>query len=549
MIDPETGLVIIYNGEIYNYIEIKKELELKGHKFRTTSDTEVLLRGFIEWGPSVLNRCNGMWAFAIWDPRKQEIFMSRDRFGKKPFYYARHKGGFAFASEPKALHALEPGLKEPNISTVLNFIRESNLHAGEHTFYMHISALPAAHYAIFNVAKQEFLLHRYWDYPTEVADQEAHDYDDEFETLFDDAVKLRLRADVNVGLTLSGGLDSSSILASFSKQQNRKMKCYTSIFSDQARSEEVWARTAAKLGKTEVDSVTAPISDWLEILDRAIYHLDSPGTAPAVIPLWNIMKKARQDNTPVILEGQGADELLAGYPLYYAIKAVEQLKSGNLIQFAKDYGVMRESFTLKWSSAWLARKALPTLAQWYKVRQRSAIINPDIISCIQGDETKSTSGQSYDALRRSLWSDHAKDVLPNLLHYGDAISMAHGIESRLPFMDHRLVEWSFSKRPKLLNGNTKTPVRNYLHRQKFDAIAERKDKQGYPTPMLDWFKQFGRNHLDQILSETSAEVWNITNRKGVSRLADQAESGSFLAIFHLYKVVTLDLWLRQLKSR
>jgi asparagine synthase (glutamine-hydrolysing) len=552
MIDSESGLVIVFNGEIYNYIELKEQLLAKGHRFRTTSDTEVLLKGYIEWGPDILNRCNGMWAFAIWDPHKKEIFMSRDRFGKKPFYYAMHQDGLMFASEPKALHAIAPNLKEPNVSTILNFIKESNLHAGERSFYQNIKMLPSAHYAIFDTRSYRLTIKRYWDYPAESDEPPSKHYHDEFEELFEDAVRLRLRSDVDVGLTLSGGLDSSAVLAAFSKIQNRKMKCYTSVFSETERSEEHWAQIAAKLGHTEVESVAAPLSDWFSTLNKAIHHLDSPGIAPAIIPLWGIMAKARQDNTPVILEGQGADELLAGYAPYFAIQTLGFLKRGNLLKFAQSYGQMQRSFTLKWSSAWLARKALPRLAKIHRDKGRNSIINShlhDEIEEASEGVTPSATGQTYDPLHQALWLDHSRDVLPNLLHYGDSISMAHGIESRLPFMDYRLVEWVFRSRPPLLESKTKTLVREYLHRQNFDLIANRKDKLGFPTPMLQWFRTYGSTHFDQILDDPSADVWTIADRKGVKRLADMAKNGGVLSIFHLYKVVTLDLWLRQLKAR
>ena len=552
MIDKASGLAIVFNGEIYNYIEIKKELEAKGHKFITTSDTEVLLKGYIEWGADVLTRCNGMWAFAIWDPRSQELFMARDRFGKKPFYYA-HKGqSFAFASEPKALHALDPDLKEPNTATILNFIRESSLHAGARTFYQNISALPPAHYAVYNQKQNSFTLHRYWDYPIAEENAETGNYHETFEELFNDAVRLRLRADVKVGLTLSGGLDSSSILAAYSKFEPNKMNCYTSVFSDSVRSEEKWAVTAANLADAKVEPVQSNLDNWLDVMNKAIHHLDSPGTAPAVLPLWSIMARARQDNVPVLLEGQGADELLAGYAPYYAIATLAELRTGHIGAFLKSYKQMRQSFTPKWSTAWLLRKSFPNLASWYRKGQRNLLINPEITQSrdiVTPDKTLSTSGNGYDPLRAALWRDHSSDILPNLLHYGDSISMAHGIETRLPFMDHRLVEWSFKKRPPLLEGKTKTLVREYLHRQNFDAIANRPDKAGYPTPMLEWFKSQGSDHLSQIMSEPSAQVWDIMDRKGVKKLGEQAKAGGVLAIFHLYKVITLDLWLRQLKFR
>ena len=554
MIDPETGLVIVFNGEIYNFRELKVELEAKGCQFRSNSDTEVLLKGYSVWGKDVLNRCNGMWAFAIWDPATEKAFIARDRFGVKPFYYSLSDRGLLFASEPKALHALDTALTEPNPSAVADFIVDSKIHLGERTFYKFISALPAAHYGVYDARDRILTSHRYWDYPeSPQCNSELMRDQEQFSEIFVDAVRLRLRSDVPVGLTLSGGLDSTAVLAAAKHVSASPPHCYTSVYSRELRGEEAWAEIAAERAGTKVEPVEAALDDWLQTMNKIVRHMDSPGYSPAVVPLWSIMAKARQDYIPVLLEGQGADELLAGYSQYSAISVLEYLKSGEFWQFLKGINSMRRTFSLWWTIAWLARSSFPVTVARITRNQRLSLLRPEVVRIWRDrdeDHTLSRVGKSYDPLHAALWHDHAINVLPALLHYGDAISMAHGIESRLPFMDYRLVEWVFRELPILISeGQTKVPVRNFLRRHHFDRIANRKDKLGYPTPISEWYQRIGRKHLEQLTADDTAPIWGIMSRPAVLKLTQAAGSGSTRGLFHLYKVVTTDLWLKEIKSR
>jgi asparagine synthase (glutamine-hydrolysing) len=554
MVDPDTGLVITFNGEIYNFVELRTELVAKGHRFRTASDTEVLLKGYIEWGAGILARCNGMWAFAIWDPRKETLFLARDRFGKKPLYYASGKQRLLFASEPKALHALDPSLAEADPAALVELVINSRLHAGQRTFYRNILALPAAHYATYDTNRHRVTLQRYWDYPIPAEGRaSATDDDQRFNELFIEAVSLRHRSDVPVGLTLSGGLDSSSILAAGRSVDGASSRCYTSVYSRDQRGEEHWAHIAAKYAGTSVTPVEASFEDWWPTLGKIVQQMDGPGFSPAVLPLWHLMARARRDGVPVLLEGQGADELLAGYPQYAAVYTLGHLKAGRVASFAVAVNQMRQSFSSKMSAAWLTREAFPKVVGHATRDRRLPIFHPEHLRDWRDrapDTTLSTVGKSYDPLRAALWRDHAIDVLPALLHYGDAISMAHGVESRLPFMDYRLVEWVFRDRPSLLDGGqTKSLVRNFLRRQRFDAIAERKDKLGYPVPLLEWFRTIGRRHLQETISDANAPIWDVMSKPEIVKLAKATESGSATGVFHLYKVLTTDVWLRQLSQR
>lgn len=554
MVDEESGLIIVFNGEIYNYIELRDELTSKGYRFRSDTDTEVLLKGFLEWGDDVLARCNGMWALAIWDPRERRVFLARDRFGVKPLYYALQQGRLFFASEPKALHILDKALTEPDESALVDFVVDSRMHIGSRTFYRSIRAIPPSYCATYVAGDDDIAQRRYWDYPDPQPEACASmDADEQFAELLVDAVRVRLRSDVRVGLTLSGGLDSSAVLAAVKDLQGASLHCYTSVFSGAHRGEERWAEIAANYAGASVEPVEASFDDWLPTLSQIVRHMDGPGFSPAVFPLWAIMSKARRDNTPVLLEGQGADELLAGYPQYPAIATLEHLKACRIFQFANGVYKMRETFTARWTAGWLARRAFPGPVSMFTRRHRLELFQHDCLQAWQNrgtDPTVSSQGRYYDPVRAELWNDHAINVLPALLHYGDSISMAHGIETRLPFMDYRLVEWVFrSRQPLFEDGMSKSMVRSFLRNRKFDAIADRKDKQGYPTPITDWYKSIGVQYCQDILSDRNSLMWNIFAKEHIRRLADSAGRGSVRGIFHLYKILTIDLWLKDLKQR
>ncbi len=550
MIDGETGVAMVFNGEIYNYIEIRDELIREGVTFTTGTDTEVLLKAWLKWGPAALPRLNGMWAFGVWDPRSRDLVICRDRFGVKPMYYAVRGRSLMFASEPKALFRLDPALAEPDPTAIRDLFATSRSHAGTRTFFADIAALAPGHYARVN-RHGKLAMERYWDYP-EKADAGGNDAD-RFATLFDTAVAVRLRSDVPVGLTLSGGLDSSAILASAAQTVATPLRCFTSVYSDQLRGEEAWAQRAAALVNADLLSIHARIDDWQATLEKIVWHMDSPGYSPAVFPLWRIMQQARADGITVLLEGQGADELLAGYPQYvpYGLAAAVRDAAAGRDNGGRFLALARGSirtFGVKWSILWLLRHAFPSgYRRWSAARGAGPVFRADWTAAIPTEPA--TEPTRREPLFARLAADHARDVLPALLHYGDAISMAHGIESRQPFLDYRLVEWVFRSQPALLEGGqTKRPVRDYLRRVGFGIIAARPDKQGYPTPLVDWLRGGGTDSFRALLADPANLIWNIFDKAVVAVRLDQAVAGNYGALNQLYKILTIDIWLKQLAA-
>lgn len=557
MEDPDLGNVITYNGEIYNYVELRAELKALGHVFRTASDTEVLLHAFRAWGVQALNRLNGMWAFAIWQPTTRTLFMARDRFGVKPFYYALTREGLAFASEPKALLQLSPELRRVDDAAVFRFLSAGELHAGEDTFYEAIKALPAGCYAEFGPHSSALNIHRYWDYPlpaTDVLDPGAAAR--EFDFLLDDAVRLRTRSDVKVGLTLSGGLDSTAILASAQRLSPQGLQCFTSVYGENERGEARWAATATRPYGSIPLEVEAPKQSWLDTMLDIAWHMDSPGFSPAVYPLWHLMKSARQHGVYVLLEGQGADEALGGYPQYAALSVLQQLRSmrgfADLTALTRAFRTSAQTFSAPVLFRWLLRELFPVLIsanRW--LSGAASALDPAFRTSMLGRATAAHQASrctvANDLLTARLLQDHSRNILPALLQYGDAVSMAHGVESRLPFMDYRLVEWLFARDAtfKIAEGHTKWLLRRYLLLAGQQEIATRKDKLGYPTPVERWLEEENGRFVRDLLLAPDACIRRYCDSARLGRLIDRHASGRNGSGNHVYRLVSTELWMRR----
>jgi asparagine synthase (glutamine-hydrolysing) len=555
MVDADSGAVVTYNGEIYNYLELRQELESRGHRFRSATDTEVLLKAYLEWGPGCLGRLNGMWAFAVWIPARQTLFCARDRFGVKPFYLWRNSSSIAFASEPKAILALRPETRRVDESTLAAFLGQSDLYTGDRSFYEGIRVLPPAHCAQWSAATGDLRMWRYWNYPSEPARLQSPQHEiATFTALLDDAVRIRLRSDVPVGLTLSGGLDSTAVLTGAMKSGSQPLACFTSVYSSQERGEAGWAQRAAAPYGIQPIEVEATESNWLDTSLDISWHMDGPGSSQAVYPLWFVMREARARAVPVLLEGQGADELLGGYSqhavlaLLREVRAVTTRPNRNSVQeMHLAWRRLVRTFTLRWAVLWTLREAFPGLLGLYRRRSTaSAVMRPELAVHLPPDRFGLDAPPWTDPLSRRLLDDHSRGVLPGLLHYGDAISMAHGIESRLPFMDYRLVEHLFARSSelKVRQGETKWLVREYLRRNGQRSIGERPDKLAYPTPLEHWLVRAGGATAKEVLLQPGALIHTYCEPSRIDRLIRMHVAGRAGAGYHVYRLVSTELWLR-----
>lgn len=555
MRDFTSGATIVFNGEIYNHVELARELMQLGHQLVGHSDTEVLLHALIEWGPDALPRLNGMWSFAFWSPQQQRLLLARDRFGVKPMYYRNGKEGLAFASEPKALLSLFPEHRAVEENTLLDFLGNNLLYAQDASFYKGIAVLPPAHFAVYEPANGALKLSRYWDYPNEVDWEMTEDGAlEQFTALFADAVRLRLRSDVPVGVTLSGGLDSTGVLAAASRASGTPMTCFTSIYSDKSKDERHWAGLASKAVNAQLIPVAAPQEEWLQTLRQIAWHMDAPGYSPAVYPLWHLMKRARAERVPVLLEGQGADEALAGYPQYAVLDLLSYVRNRtgvpvSLRGVTSRFGGLQRTFTLRWALTWMAREVSPALLQWHRQRVGfQSLMQPDVMI----PDRPAATDRGADLARDRLQDDHAVNILPGLLHYGDAMSMAHGIETRNPFLDYRLVEWMFRLPPRLRfnHGETKWVLREYLRKNGQPEIGNRPDKKGYPTPVGQWLAGQQGAEVEAILLDKDSLLMQWCDGQKIKNLIQQNRAGTLAAEHHLYKLLSTQLWMQEcLKTR
>ncbi len=558
---------LVFNGEIFNYLELRSELIAAGVAFHTLGDAEVLLQAYIRWGEACVQRFNGMWGFAIYDRLERTLFCSRDRYGEKPFNYALLDGKFYFASEIKAILAYAPQLAEPDYNIISNFCRTSVGAQHPETWFKKVKRLQPGHN--LSIRSGKIYISRYWHYPQQIIKNLSfEDARQEYARLFHDAVYIRMRSDVPLGVTLSSGLDSSSIVYAMQHIDPAPHHCFTSRFSSeegliQNRSIYVEAgntidestsvcRVAHEL-KLHSHVVDTDYSEFVNQLSHIVWHLESGNSSPAVFPLMQLLRKARKHVT-VLLEGQGADELLGGY-----VANIIWQSFGDLIaagRYREAFASVEEyskTYKLRYSVFMALRGAsnrLPWLSMLYQqLTGVSEAFGPALRDYdrmrdyppLPDEEDK---GWVTETLRRQ----HSGGLV-NLLHYGDAISMANSIESRMPFLDHRLVEfvWSLPSDFKIKLG-----VGKYIHRQAMcglvpDWILYNRTKFGFNSPITSQFrKKFtgAKSAVDILLSTRSLER-GLFDKSGLRRLIDTHRQGKRDHSTLLFRLLSTELWFRR----
>jgi asparagine synthase (glutamine-hydrolysing) len=334
MCDDEGRCWITYNGEVYNHLELREELASLGARFRSTSDTEVILAAYLRWGRECLERMNGMFAFAIWDGRRRELFCARDRFGVKPLYYQWDGRSFAFASEPGALVLTQPRRIRPRLEAVRDLVALDWVDHDAHTFFSGLLQLPAGHWLV--VGETGLAIHRWWTLdPSRHATGTPSDWEREFTERFDAAVRLRLRADVEVGSCLSGGLDSSAIVTTAAPMLDRPLRAFTVAYDDgPAYDERPFVRATVAASRAASDIVVPDGHDFWDTFDRLSERQDEPTAGPGVYSQWQVMSLAHRHGLKVLLDGQGGDETLAGYWRYLPLRLRDLLSEGRFGAFA-----------------------------------------------------------------------------------------------------------------------------------------------------------------------------------------------------------------------
>lgn len=491
---------ITHNGEIYNYIELKDELHKKGYQFKSQSDTEVILAAYDCWKEECLQQFDGMFAFAIWDEQEQTLFAARDRFGEKPFYYFFDGEQFLFASEMKALWAAGVP-KELNDSMLLNYVGlgwVKNPVDLSQTFYKNIVCLPQSHYLQLSLRDGKNEIVQYWDLDKEtisaISEEEAIE---QFQELFLTSVKRRLRSDVAIGTSLSGGLDSSSIIAASYKLQAASMssKCFTASFPGFEKDETAYAKLVANHFQLQQFTTTPTATDFSTDLQKIIQQQEEPFQSASIYAQYKVYELAKQHGIKVILDGQGADETLAGYHKYIQWFLQEQYSSRKLqvLSFEqKAFATNNISVNWSWKNKLAARfpelAAVQLESKAYKDLKHTAGINAEYLKA-HGSK-KNLYKPIVKKLNDLLYFNTMQFGLEELLRYADRNSMAHGVEVRLPFLNHELIQFIFSlpSTMKIQNGFTKSILRKSMDSFLPKKIVWRTDKIGYEPPQKEWMQ-------------------------------------------------------------
>lgn len=496
---------IVYNGEIYNYIELKETLYKKGYRFQSNSDTEIILAAYDCWKEDCLEQFDGMFAFAIVDKKEQNIFAARDRFGEKPFYYVATEDRFVFASEMKAFWAL--GIeKKTDDKMLLNFLAlgyVQNANAIEQTFFQNIYSLPPGSFLKLTIKTLTYRTYVYWDIDKDAELKiSSKDAIEKYRELFTLSVKRRLRSDVAVGTSLSGGLDSSTILATIN-HSGSEFKTFSAIFPGFKKDESKYIQavieylsatkpTSKQLQKNTIEpSALGLIKDFKTLC----YHQEEPFQSSSIYAQFKVFELAKQHRVKVLLDGQGADETLAGYNKYIHWYLQQLTGKGKFIAAQKEKQLLRENkLPFKWGinnylAAYLPAHAVIKLEQnEYLKTVRQPDINKDFIAALQGREWEGIRKPIITKLNDILYFNTHTSGLQELLRFADRNSMAHGIEVRLPFLNHELVQFIFSLPAdfKIHDGWTKWLLRKMMDKKLPDQIVWRKDKVGYEPPQFQW---------------------------------------------------------------
>lgn len=558
---PEGDLTVVFNGEIYNYIELRAELSARGHTFRSAGDTEVLLAAYREWGEDCVRRFNGMWAFAIWDARRRLLFCSRDRFGKKPFYYLKTASLFAFASEPKALWASGLAQAAPNSVVLEDFLAGYEASDPQASMFQDISQLPAAH--SLTVEATRFALRRYWSLPVNPElgpAQPDESVSRQVFALLREAVRLRLRADVPIGTCLSGGLDSSSIVAIVNdlmqvehniprEQIGERQKTFTASYDDPGSDERRFAQQVVAQTNAAWHQ-TFPTADglWAD-MQRFIWHHDEPPITTSMYAQWRVMKLASQHAVKVVLDGQGADELLAGY-LPFEIYLAQILRAGQLIRVWQETRAMSRVGSRSLSDV-LRRLIINQLPQAVQRRvrlARRAGLRPDV-----AQQAVARHQQIFDAHSQSNLPTYLARLteinLPRLLRAEDRNSMAFSIEARAPFLDVNLSE-SISQLPagyRIHNGWSKYVLRRAVQHILPDSVVWRRDKKGFVTPEMSWMRELRPMLLDLFQDKPRTAPW-IQIKEALTILKDEAGISTPSVASALWRWSAAELWLRMIEQ-
>ncbi len=571
IIDPERGkqpmstadgeITVVFNGAIYNYLELRRELIAKGHSLHSYSDTEVLLYAYREWGEACVERFQGMFAFAIWDRAHNRLFCARDRIGIKPFNYYFDGKTLIFASEVKAILATGLVKAQANAQGLQDYLTFQFCLEGK-TLFKGIQTLEPGHCFVAQLDQGGIGLHprKYWDVSYDIDD--SHDeawFVDHLAALIEDAVRMHLRSDVPLGAHLSGGLDSSTVVClAANLLKGEQIKTFTGAFPEGPQFDETgYAKAVSDFAGTDYKEIYIQGSELPEVLPRLMYYMDEPLAGPGVIPQYYVSKLAAQ-HVKVVLGGQGGDELFIGYARYL-VAYLEKCLSGAIFETAHQnpYAVTLESIVPNLPILQTYKPMLQGLwkdglfdspdKRYFKLIDRSEgmshLFTPGVFdagySPFESFQKIFNREELHSMVNRMTYFD-LKGSLPALLHVEDRTSMAASIESRVPLLDHRIVEFMARIPPniKFAGGRMKHLFKESVRHTVPAPIFERKDKMGFPTPLTQWTKGVAKDFVRDTLLSERVRQRGLYNFKAIEKALDsEREFGRVV-----WGLLCLELW-------
>lgn len=562
MCNQDQTIWIVFNGEIYNHLEIRKELEKLGYKYRTKSDTETIIYAYEQFGFDFIHKLNGMFAIAIWDERKKLFIAYRDRIGKKPFYYTFQNGQFIFASEIKSILKHTEVRKELNLNALSNYLTFL-IPPSPETMFDGIKKLPAGHRLILNQTG-ELKIEEYYDVLN--SENEKIETDEELIKnnilqLLRQSIKDRMISDVPFGVFLSGGIDSSTNVALMAELMDRPVDTFSVGYKDFKEFNEFnYARKVAEIFKTNHHEILIDVKDALEFLPKLVYHQDEPIADPVCIPLYFVSKLARENGTIVVQVGEGSDEEFAGYP--WMLRELRLTKINNYI-FKNMPSIFNSIFYKLIKKFWSEEGKLLELDYLRRIKDRQEIYWGGAINFTKEHKNKlllKSLNNSYDIvkqvydkyrsksnvddpLRQMIYLEF-KNRLPELLLMRvDKMSMATSIEARVPFLDYRLVEYSFKIGSKI---KIKNYITKYILKKSVEGIIPNeiiyRKKQGFAAPMNYWLRNELADFTKHYLLNSNIHKLNLFNKDFIKFLIESPLSNRYDYVQNIWNLLNLFMW-------
>ena len=552
--NEDQSIKIVFNGEIYNFKKLRKELIARGHRFVTNSDTETIVHAYEEYGAQCVDHLRGMFAFAIWDSNRERLFLARDRFGKKPLFLYQQGGNLHFASEIKSLLTLDGIDVRINPDAVLDYLLYRYVPC-PYTLFSGIEKLPPACYAIWE--KGELRISRYYVPPDLQPYQSAAvpgNPVDDFLQCLDDAVSCRMISDVPFGAFLSGGIDSSAIVGLMSRHSELPIKSFSVGFAESAYSELGYARTIAEQYGTDHSELVVSQDDLMNELPALVRFRDAPVAEPSDIPIYLLSKEARK-TVKMVLTGEGSDEVLGGYPkhVYERFAHTYQLVPGVLRKHVVERLINALPFSYRRAKTAISTLGLTDhderMARWFgamSIAELRQLTSLNYTSDRAIPDWKEYPASARSPLRSILSFDQTSWLPDNLLERGDRMTMAASLEARMPFLDHLLADYvsSLPDKYRVRGRKTKWLLREAMKQLLPKSILER-PKVGFRVPVNEWFRGPMKDYLFDHLAGNESMTRDYFRPDALARVLDEHSSGLQNHEKLLWSLLNLEIWHRE----